>query len=824
MKQMKKITRILGPIFSWQAAVWAACLYAGAANVAGQTLPETADKTLSPYFLVKSDDPGLDQLPLKSTVADVSIAGVIADVKVTQEYKNEGKQTIEAIYVFPASTRASVYGMKMTIGERTVVAKIQEKQKAREEYEQAKQEGKSASLLEQQRPNVFQMNVANILPGDLIKVEMSYTELLIPTDSVYEFVYPTVVGPRYSNQPEATAAASEQWIKNPYLHEGEAPPYTFDIKVTLSGSMAIQDVASNSHKVNVSYDAPSFAKISLDPSEKSGGNRDYILKYRLAGGKIESGLLLYKGESENFFLLMVQPPQRITTAQIPAREYVFIVDVSGSMHGFPLDISKKVLKDLIGNLRASDTFNVLLFSGASELWSKQSLPANPENIAKAIQFIDNQQGGGGTELLPALNQALNLPENKDSSRSFVIVTDGYVSVEKEAFDLIRKSLGKANMFAFGIGSSVNRYIIEGMARVGMGEPFVITGEGEAPAKADKFRKYIQSPVLTRAKIAFSGFEVYDVEPPGIPDVLAERPVIVFGKWKGEPKGSIKLTGVSGDQTYETNFDVSRFKPVEVNSALRYLWARHKISLLSDYSSVDSNESLVKEITDLGLKYNLLTQYTSFVAIDSLVRNKDGKSATVKQPLPLPQGVSDYAVGGQSRGLRKSSVRSLGFAPAMQMREAAAPPPPSPETATPPEPSEPIPFTSAKEEEKADKDIASAKKAIIIGATSTVTVPEDKIKVTAGTLTVKQIQEVIQQHLEQIELCRLAALQKNPALKGEAVLKMTLDGSGKVTAAEFLSKDLKDEILKSCIEAAAKLWKFPAPADGKAASFEWVIRF
>ncbi len=821
MKHQKKNTAMLIPILSW-ATIQAACLCGAAA---AQGLPETADKTLSPYFLVKSDDPTVDQLPLKSTVAAVNIAGVIADVKVTQEYKNEGKQTIEAIYVFPASTRASVYGMKMTIGERTIVAKIQEKQKAREEYEQAKQEGKSASLLEQQRPNVFQMNVANILPGDLIKVEMSYTELLIPTDSVYEFVYPTVVGPRYSNQPEATAPPSEQWIKNPYLHEGEAPPYTFDIKVSISGSMAIQDVASNSHKINVNYDPNRvFATVNLDPSEKTGGNRDYILKYRLAGGKIESGLLLYKGESENFFLLMVQPPQRITPVQIPAREYVFIVDVSGSMHGFPLNVSKKVLKDLIGNLRASDTFNVLLFSGVSALWSKQSLPANPENIANAIQFIDQQQGGGGTELLPALNQALNLPENKDSSRSFVIVTDGYVSVEKEAFDLIRKSLGKANMFAFGIGSSVNRYIIEGMARVGMGEPFIITNEGEAPAKAEKFRKYIQTPVLARAKIAFSGFDVHDVEPPGIPDVLAERPVIVFGKWKGEPKGKIQLTGVSGDQTYEKSFDVSQFKPVEVNSALRYLWARHKISLLSDYSSVDSSESVVKEITDLGLKYNLLTQYTSFVAIDSLVRNKDGKSTTVKQPLPLPQGVSDYAVGGVQRGMMaKSAPRSLSFAPMMQMREAAAPPP-SPEMAALPEPSEPIPFTEAndadefiaKEEKKADK------KAIIVGSAVTPTVQEDKIKVTAGALTVKQVQEVIQQNLKAIELCRQTALQKNPALKADAVLKVTIDGSGKVTSAEFVSKDLKDEVLKACIEAAVKLWKFPAPADGKPASFEWTM--
>ena len=325
--------------------------------------PETSeDKTLSPYFLVKSEDPNVDQLPLKSTGADVNIAGVIADVKVTQVYKNEGKQAIEAIYVFPASSKASVYGMKMTIGERTIIAKIQEKEKARQEYEQAKQEGKSASLLEQQRPNVFQMNVANIMPGDLIKVELNYTELLVPTDGVYEFAYPTVVGPRYSNKQEASAAPSEKWVKNPYLHQGEAPPYEFDISTKISASIPIQDVTCTSHKVNVGYESPAIASIKLDPSEKTGGNRDYILKYRLTGGQIESGILLYQGEKENFFLLMMQPPKKVANEQIPAREYIFIVDISGSMHGFPLDISKTLLKNLIGGLKPDDTFNVMLFA------------------------------------------------------------------------------------------------------------------------------------------------------------------------------------------------------------------------------------------------------------------------------------------------------------------------------------------------------------------------------------------------------------------------------------------------------------------------------
>ncbi len=326
---------------------------------------DNADRTLSPYFFVKSDDTSIDQLPLKATSADVNISGVIADVLVTQVYKNEGRKPLEAIYIFPASTRAAVYGMKMTIGERVIVAKIDKREAARRQYEQARDSGRSASLLEQQRPNVFQMNVANIMPGDEIKVELTYTELLVPADGIYEFVYPTVVGPRYSNQSVDNVPASEHWMQNPYLRQGNAPTYSFDINATVSAGLPIQELTCTSHKVKTTYEGPSVASVALDRAETNGGNRDYILRYRLAGDKIQSGLLLYEGEKENFFLLMMQPPKRIRTADIPGREYIFIVDVSGSMYGFPLDISKKLLKDLIGNLRASDRFNVLLFAGGS---------------------------------------------------------------------------------------------------------------------------------------------------------------------------------------------------------------------------------------------------------------------------------------------------------------------------------------------------------------------------------------------------------------------------------------------------------------------------
>jgi Ca-activated chloride channel family protein len=736
---------------------------------------EETNKTLSPYFFIKSDDPSVDQLPLKSTSADVKVVGVIADVIVTQVYKNEGKKPLEAIYIFPASTRAAVYGMKMTIGKRTIIAKIQERKEARRQYEEAKQQGKSASLLEQQRPNVFQMNVANILPGDVIQVELKYTELLVPTDGVYEFVYPTVVGPRYSNQPAETALPLQKWVENPYFHQGESPPYTFEITASLASGLPIQNVACTSHQVNIQYDGPSHASIKLDPSDKSCGNRDFILKYQLAGGRVQSGLLLFEGEKEKFFLLMLQPPKRVNVSQIPPREYIFIVDVSGSMYGFPIDISKKLLKDLIGNLRPTDKFNVLLFSGGSSLMSEQSLPATSENIHRAINLIDRQRGGGGTELLPALKRTLSLTRSEGFSRTVVIATDGYVMVEEEVFDLIRKNLGDANMFTFGIGSAVNRHLLEGMARVGMGEPFVISKPEEIREKAEKFRKMIESPVLTKVKVDFGKLNVYDVEPLSIPDVFAERPVIVFGKWRGKPVGEITLSGMTSSGPYVNKIDIRKEKPLKSNSGLRYLWARHRITLLSDYNFLHQDADRIKEVTQLGLTYNLLTAYTSFVAIDTEVRLVDGQAITVKQPLPLPEGVSDYAVG-------RGSVAQKAMSPLAALR-----------------------FTEAEKNQAKEecKDERLASKPV------RVSVELGEITTSSG-LSKEAIQKTLKQQIPSIELCYQKALEKKPNIQGEATFQLMIDSKGRVTKVSLVSSKLNDKNLEQCIIQKIKELTFPAP--------------
>src|SRR5262245_46371953 len=284
---------------------------------------KTDDKTLSPYFQIKGGESSVDVMPLKSTEVQVSIAGVIADVRVVQTYANAAGTPLEATYVFPGSTRSAVYGMQMTIGDHVLKAKIEPRQEARLTYEQAKNEGKSASLLEQQRPNVFQMSVANIMPGDTVKVELRYTELLVPEEGEYQFVYPAVVGPRYSNQPESSAPETDKWIKNPYLSKGTPSPATLALMVDVAAGMPLQDLRCETHQVTPEFRDPSRAVVKLDSGDATANNRDFILRYRLADSKIESGLLLSTGEKENFFLLTVQPPKRSAPTAIPPRDYIF---------------------------------------------------------------------------------------------------------------------------------------------------------------------------------------------------------------------------------------------------------------------------------------------------------------------------------------------------------------------------------------------------------------------------------------------------------------------------------------------------------------------
>jgi len=605
---------------------------------------DNAERTLSPYFIVDRAEPGVDALPLKSTTVDVKVSGVIADVRVVQRYRNEGTQALEARYVFPASTRAAVTALTMRVGDRVVQAQIREKQAARREYAGAKQAGKSASLLEQHRTNVFQMSIANLMPGDDIDVELRYSETIIPTDGTYRFVFPTVVGPRYNGAPGRESHQAETWLAQPMLRAGVAPKAALAMTVEVASPIPVQELASPSHRFSVDGAGSRSVKATL-PAAVEHANRDIVIEYRLAGREIATGVLVHEGRDENFFLALIEPPVRVPSGAIVPREYVFVLDVSGSMHGFPIDTAKTLLRGLVANLRPTDTFNIIPFAGGQSMLARQSLPATAENVESARRFIDGQRGAGSTELLVALRAALALPSDADRARSFVIITDGYVSIEKEAMDLVRANLGQANVFAFGIGSSVNRFLIEGLARAGRGEAFIVLNRQQAAIEADRFRSYIEAPLLTRIRVAFRDFDAYDVDPPQLPDLFAQRPLVLSGKFRGAPAGTIEISGMTATGAFHRSIDIASSRRSDANTqALATLWARSRIATLGDYQKLVNDAAAVKEITALGLTYGLLTDYTSFIAVDHVVRNPSGAQRSVDQPQPLPEGVSVLAVG------------------------------------------------------------------------------------------------------------------------------------------------------------------------------------
>lgn len=601
------------------------------------------DRTRSPYFYVESEEVGVDSFPLKSTNVTTTIEGIIADTYVVQTYANQGTKPINASYVFPASTKVTIHGMQMRIGNQTVTATIKEKEEAKEEFEAAKSEGKSASMLSEQRPNVFTMDVANIMPGDEVHIELHYTELITPSEGTYQFVYPTVAGPRYVGPVLDDTGNREEWAGTPYLPEGTSTSDSYNINVTVSAGVPIAALTSSSHDINIDWNNNTTAHVSLANPSDYAGNRDFILDYKLTGEQINTGLITNQGENENFFMLMIQPPERFEIKEIPPREYIFVLDVSGSMSGFPLDTAKELINNLVSGLRETDTFNLILFSGTSLQMSDRSVPATEENINKALRLIRNQKGAGGTELNAALQDALRIPEDTNASRSIVIISDGYISGESEVFDLVNNNLNKADFFSFGIGSAVNRYLIEGIAAIGQGEPFIVTDEDEAAKTAEKFRTYIQSPVLTDIKVDFEGFDTYDVEPAVLSTLYAQKPLVLLGKWKGEAKGTIKISGMTGEGEYSQSINIED-SIVGQNDAVGHLWARKRVERLTDYGKSTDDPGVRAEVTQIGLTHHMITPYTSFIAVLDVVRNPDGDSTDVDQPLPLPLEVSNLAVG------------------------------------------------------------------------------------------------------------------------------------------------------------------------------------
>lgn len=632
---------------------------------AADDLTSGGDRSLAPYLELDRRPATDAELTLMGAFADVDVAGAVAHVTVTQHFQNRVMTPIEAVYVFPASTRAAVTGMRIVVGDRVIEAQIREESDAKAEYDAAKATGHTAGLLEARRPNVFSMSVANILPGESVVVELDYVERLEVVDGEVELVYPALVGPRYESlAPGPAAAPAPAREVLPYLPVGYPWRVIRGLSVTLAAPVPIVAVSSPSHAIDPALDGDggfTFEHLEVDEAP-----RDFVLRWRLGGDEVTTGALVYDApDGERFFLATVAPPTRVPTPEnVLPRDYVFVIDVSGSMRGWPLVTASALVRDLARGLRPADRFNIVAFAGSAGVLSPTPLPPTEANIERASAELATLVGGGGTELAAALETTLALPASPGLVRTVVVVTDGFIDAERAAFELIREHLGEVNVFAFGIGDSPNRFLIEGLARAGGGEPFIAANEAQAAEVAARFRAVVSAPLLTDATVSFEGVDAYDVTPGGghLPTVYAARPLVVLGKLRGPAAGGlVRFRGRAAGGPWEAVIDLGRARRGPALAALRALWARERVAELSDGGGSGADAARRAAIVAIGLRYGLLTEHTSFVAVDPRARAGAGAPGTVRVPQPAAGASMGWSGGGGGGSLQgMGAVVGTGF--------------------------------------------------------------------------------------------------------------------------------------------------------------------
>ncbi|MEG5031570.1 VIT domain-containing protein [Microcoleus sp. AT3-D2] len=605
-------------------------------------------------LFVKTQNTASEQVfPLKQTEVKAKITGNISRVEVVQKFENPFPESIEAVYVFPLPDEAAVDDMEIKIGSRTIKADIKLREEALEIYQKARQQGRTAGLLEQERDNIFTQSLANIKPGEKIEVTIRYTESLKFAGGDYEFVFPMVVGPRYISGNSTDADR----INPPVLPPGTRSGHNIAVSVEIDAGVAIGDVRSTSHQI-ITDPSGNIVQVQLANSDTIP-NKDLILRYRVAGENTRATILTQSDKRGGHFATYLIPALNYKTNEIVPKDVVFLMDTSGSQQGEPLAKSQELMRRFIQGLNPNDTFTIIDFANTTQALSTTPLANTAANRESAINYIDKLQANGGTELLNGIQAVMNFPAAATGRlRSIVLITDGYIGNENEVLARVQESLKPGNrLYSFGVGGSVNRFLINRLAEVGRGTSQVIRQDEPSAEAAEKFFREINRPVLTNIQISWEGLgekpEIYPIAPP---DLFASQPLVLFGKKTDRANGQLRIRGtLAGGKAYEqvlpVNFAQSGGRQREStsvaatatdfgNPAVAQLWGRSRIKDLMNQMFGGETKSLVEAVTNTALTYRLLSEYTAFVAVSEEVRvEPDGSRRRVQVPVELPQGVN-----------------------------------------------------------------------------------------------------------------------------------------------------------------------------------------
>lgn len=598
----------------------------------------------------------LGQCPLKHTSVTANVSGYVARVTVKQVFENPFKDKIEAVYTFPLSETGAVDDMRMKVGERVIKGTIKKREEAKEIYDNAKAHGQVAALLDQERPNIFTQSVANILPGNQIEVTLQYVDLLPYESGRYTFAFPTVVGPRFmpgnpvgksgtGRVHDTTSVPDASKISPPVAAKGERAGHDISIDVNIDSGVPIQAIRSTLHEVTTNQPNAQTAKISLT-NKNTIPNKDFVLSWDVASDQIKSGYLTYKPSktADGYFTVMVMPPKRATPEQIQPKEMIFVIDCSGSQSGPPLDKAKETMRYIIEHMNKEDTFQIIAFSNDARPMFAKPMKVSPEMKKQAIHYINSLSANGGTWMAPAVEAACKTPADANRLRIVTFMTDGYVGNDMEILGMIKKLRGKSRWFSFGTGNGVNRFLIDAMAKEGGGESEYVLLNSSGNEVGKKFYDRISSPVLTDIKLTFDGVQVKEVFPHEVSDVWAEKPLYIKGRYIKPGAGTISISGFSGGKPYLEKIKVNFPENAGGSESIGSVWARAKVDRLmsEDWQGAQNgsiNKELKDEIVKVALDHHIMTQYTSFVAVEEKIVTKGGAARTVTVPVEVPEGVS-----------------------------------------------------------------------------------------------------------------------------------------------------------------------------------------
>ena len=767
------------------------------------------------------------ELPLIDTEVDAAVSGFVADVAVHQLYSNPFDEPIEAVYLFPLPDGAAVNDMQMRIGDRLVVGEIKRREEAQQIYEDARDAGKTAALLDQERPNVFQQAVANILPGEAVEISIHFVQRLNYEDGGYEWAFPMVVGPRFipaqgtGNSGGTTPSEDAQRLSAPV-----SPTRTgHDIKLNLSldAGLPIQALRSPSHKIDISRPTRSEAEVALHRSDRIP-NKDFVLRYDVAGQAPDIALLTHRSSDEGYFMLTLQPQadEHLRDEVVTPKEMVFVLDTSCSQSGEPLERSKEAVELAISEMNPQDRFWILNFNNSVSSLSPTSLPNTAANRRRGIDYIRGFRGQGGTNMLEGIRAALDLPTQTGMLRTVVFMTDGYIGNETQILAEIEQRLGNSRLFSFGVGSSTNRYLLNQMAKVGRGHVQYIRQDEDPSTQVHSFYDRIRNPVLTDIDVSWNGVELTDIYPDPIPDLFSAQPLVLTGKYKHPGKGTITVTGKIAGRPYSQKVPLTLPSRQVEHASLSSLWARTVIDDLESRRLQGADKTIQEEIIQLALKHRLMTKETSFVAVEErVVTDPNGHIRRVRVPLETPEGVEHAAIfdgkvdttasAPLHLGLMRSSggrSQASGFsARGMKAEAGGAAAYPRRKTIAPR--SEDIAFESIRESTKtARSDRATSGEVEVHSADASLS---------------RSNRRLIERRLRGLRSSWTTALRSGQA-SGRWTVEVDIDGDGQVLRVRLLKDDLGLANLAALFQRQAMTWKLSATPSGTSETLRFELRF